>query len=132
MFVIVLAATAVAVKVVTTVHRFTPSNLVIRRVLTRTGYRWALPVGAAGVLAYGATALLAGTLAAQGGPSVWHLLLLVALYNAVRFAVLVPVATARLLAVRWRECRVARTGGAESTGELGPTTERTASPLSAA
>lgn len=129
MFVIVLAATAVAVKVASAVHRFTPSNLVIRRVLTRAGYRWALPVGAAGVLAYGAVALLAGTLAEYGGPSVWHLVLLVALYNTARFAALIPVATARLLVVRWREHRASSSDRTGSTGELAPTTGPSASPL---
>lgn len=112
MFVIVLAATAVAVKVVTAVHRFTPSNLVIRRVLTRAGYRWALPVGAAGILAHGAIALLAGILAGQGGPGAWHLLVILGLYNAVRFAVLIPVATLRLLSARWRERPLARAAAA--------------------
>ena len=129
MLVIVLAATAVAVKVVTAVHRFAPSSLVIRRVLTRTGFRWAVPVGAVGVFVYGAIALLAGTLAAQGGPSVWHLLLLVALYNAVRFAVLIPIATARLLVVRWREHRAGLSDRTASTGELAPATGPSASPL---
>lgn len=119
MLVYIAAVAAVVAKAITVLHRVTPSNLVIRGVLTRTGYRWALPVGVAGVLVYGAAAAVAGTLAANGGPSAWHLVLLVAVYNTVRFAVLVPYATGRLIVTRWREHRTIRRSEAVGAGACG-------------
>ncbi|ALJ21443.1 hypothetical protein [Microbacterium sp. No. 7] len=131
MFVFIVAVIAIVAKIATTLHRVTPSNFVIRRVLTRTGYRWAFPVGAAGVILYGVIAALAGTLAAHDGLSAWHLVLLVAIYNTVRFVMLVPWATSRLIVARWREHRAARRGEAVGAGGAGGHVARAESTLSA-
>lgn len=131
MFAFIVAVIAIVAKIATTLHRVTPGNLVIRRVLTRTGYRWALPVGVAGVLVYGVIAALAGTLAAHDGLSAWHLVFLVAIYNTVRFAVLVPWATSLLIVARWGERRAVRSGQAVRAGETSGHVARAASTLSA-
>ena len=85
------------------VQRFAPSNIVIRRVHTRTGIKWGTLVGLAGVLVYGLLMVATGTIVRDGGPGWVNLFVLVGFWNTVRFAVLIPASIARLLRVRHQE-----------------------------
>ncbi|HWG01456.1 MAG TPA: recombinase family protein [Trebonia sp.] len=49
-------------------QRFCPSNIVIRRVHTRTGIKWGPLIGAAGVIVYGLLLVATGTIVRDGGP----------------------------------------------------------------
>ena len=84
-------------------QRFAPSNIVIRRVHTRTGIKWGPLVGLAGVVVYGLLMVVTGTIVRDGGPGWVNLFVLVGFWNTLRFAVLIPVSLARLLRVRHQE-----------------------------
>ena len=84
-------------------QRFAPSNIVIRRVHTRTGIKWGSLVGLAGVVVYGLLMVVTGTIVRDGGPGWVNLFVLVGFWNTLRFAVLIPVSLVRLLRVRHQE-----------------------------
>jgi hypothetical protein len=84
-------------------QRFCPSNIVIRRVHTRTGIKWGPLVGLAGVAFYGLLIVTAGTIVRDGGPGWVNLFSIVGFWNTCRFAVLIPVSVVRLLRVRHQE-----------------------------
>ncbi len=84
-------------------QRFAPSNIVIRRVHTRTAVKWGPLVGLAGVVAYGLLLVVTGTIVRDGGPGWVNLFVLVGFWNTLRFAVLIPVSLVRLLRVRHQE-----------------------------
>jgi hypothetical protein len=84
-------------------QRFAPSNIVIRRVHTRTAIKWGPLVGLAGVLVYGLLMVATGTIVRDGGPGWVNLFVLVGFWNTIRFAVLIPASIIRLLRVRHQE-----------------------------
>ena len=84
-------------------QRFCPSNIVIRRVHTRTGIKWGPLVGLAGVIFYGLVMFAAGTIVRDGGPGWVNLFVLIGFWNTLRFFWLIPVSVVRLLRVRHQE-----------------------------
>lgn len=84
-------------------QRFCPSNIVIRRVHTRSGIKWGALVGLAGVTVYGLLMVATGTIARDGGPGWVNLFFIIGFWNACRFTVLIPVSVVRLLRVRHQE-----------------------------
>ena len=110
-------------------QRFAPSNIVIRRVHTRTGIKWGPLVGLAGVVVYGLLMVVTGTIIRDGGPGWVNLLVLVGFWNTCRFAVLIPVSVVRLLRVRHEEKVLLRDWQqfASPAGELAEDTEACAS-----
>ena len=84
-------------------QRFCPSNIVIRRVHTRTGIKWGPLVGVAGVASYGLVMVVTDTIVRDGGPGWVNLFFIIGFWNTCRFAVLIPVSVVRLLRVRHQE-----------------------------
>ena len=84
-------------------QRYAPSNIVIRRVHTRTGIKWGPLVGLAGIVVYGLLMVVTGIIVRDGGPGWINLFVLGGFWNALRFAWLIPVSAVRLLRVRHQE-----------------------------
>ncbi|HUZ01433.1 MAG TPA: hypothetical protein VMU89_13875 [Thermomicrobiaceae bacterium] len=97
------ASWAISVRLYSLLQRFAPSNIVIRRVHTRSGIKWGPLVGFAGILVYGLLMVATATVVRGGGPGWVNLFVLVGFWNTVRFAVLIPASTVRLLRVRHQE-----------------------------
>jgi hypothetical protein len=83
-------------------QRFCPSNIVTRRVHTRTGIKWGPLVGLAGAVVYGLLMVVAGTIVRGGGPGWVNLFFIIGFWTC-RFTVLIPVSVVRLLRVRHQE-----------------------------
>ena len=84
-------------------QRFCPSNIILRRVYTRTGIKWGPLAGLAGVVVYGLLMLACGTIVRDGGPGWVNLFLIVGFWNTCRFTFLIPTSVVRLLRVRHQE-----------------------------
>jgi len=84
-------------------QRFCPSNIVLRRVHTRTGIKWGPLVGLAGIMVYGLVMGACGTIVRDGGPSWVNLFFIVGFWNTCRFTFLIPTSVVRLLRVRHQE-----------------------------
>ena len=84
-------------------QRFCPSNIVIRRVHTRSGIKWGPLVGLVGVVVYGLLMVATGTIVRDGGPGWVNLFFIVGFWNTCRFAFLIPTSVVRLLRVRHQE-----------------------------
>jgi len=84
-------------------QRFCPSNIVIRRVHTRTGIKWGPLVGLAGVVVYGLVMVACGTIVRDGGPGWVNLFFIIGFWNTCRFTFLIPTSVVRLLRVRHQE-----------------------------
>ena len=88
-------------------RRYAPTNILLAAIFTRRGLRWgmlALPL-AAGYL-FGA--LVCAGLAREGAPGWVNLLVLLFLWNAMKFVVAAPVSLFRLIRVRVSEARALR------------------------
>ena len=111
------ASWAISARLYGLVQRFAPSNIVIRRLHTRTGIKWGPLVGLAGVVVYGLLMAATGRIVRDGGPGWVNLFFIVGFWNTVRFGLLVPVSVVRLLRVRHqekvllRECQRAERAG---------------------
>lgn len=97
------ASWALSSRVYGLAQRFCPSNIVIRRVHTRTGIKWGPLVGLAGVAFYGLLMVATGTVVRDGGPGWANLFFIIGFWNTCRFAVLIPVSVFRWLRVRHQE-----------------------------
>ncbi|HTU31491.1 MAG TPA: hypothetical protein VMF07_19020 [Solirubrobacteraceae bacterium] len=84
-------------------QRFCPSNIVLRRIHTRTGIKWGPLVGLAGIVVYGLVMVACGTIVRDGGPGWVNLFFIVGFWNACRFTFLIPTSVVRLLRVRHQE-----------------------------
>ncbi len=100
---IFVASWALSARIYGLLQRFCPSNIVIRRVHTRTGIKWGPLVGLAGVAFYGLLMVATGTIVRDGGPGWVNLFFIVGFWNTLRLAVLIPVSVVRLLRVRHHE-----------------------------
>lgn len=70
---------------------------------TRDGITWAPLVGLAGVAVYGLLLMATATVVDRAGPAWVNLIVLVAFWDAIKFAWLIPVSLIRLLRVRHQE-----------------------------
>lgn len=84
-------------------QRFCPSNIVLRRVHTRTGIKWGPVVGLAGIVVYGLVMVACGTIVRDGGPGWVNLFFIIGFWNTCRFTFLIPTSVVRLLRVRHQE-----------------------------
>lgn len=84
-------------------QRFCPSNIVLRRVHTRTGIKWGPLVGLAGIAVYGLVMVATGTIVRDGGPGWVNLFFIIGFWNTCRFTFLIPTSVVRLLRVRHQE-----------------------------
>lgn len=105
---IFVASWALSARLYGLVQRFAPSNIVIRRVHTRTGIKWGPLVGLAGVVVYGLMMVAARGVVGDGGPGWVNLFVLLGFWNAIRFTVLIPASAIRLLRVRHEEAVLLR------------------------
>ncbi len=97
------ASWAVSSRIYGLLQRFCPSNIVIRRVHTRTGIKWGPLAGLAGVAFYGTLMVVTGTIVRDGGPGWVNLFFIIGFWNACRFTFLIPTSAVRLLWVRHQE-----------------------------
>ncbi len=91
-------------------QRFCPSNIVLRRVHSRSGIKWVPLVGLTGVIVYGLVMVACGTIVRDGGPGWVNLFFTVGFWNTCRFTLLIPTSVARLLRVRHQEKALLRDG----------------------
>lgn len=103
-------------------QRFCPSNIVLRRVHTRTGIKWGPLVGLAGIAVYGTLMVATGTIVRDGGPGWVNLFFIIGFWNTCRFTFLIPTSIVRLLRVRHQEKVLLR--DRQRTHTTDPATER--------
>ncbi len=97
------ASWALSARICSVFQRFAPSNIVIRRVHTRTGIKWGPLVGLAGIVVYGLVIVACGTIVRDGGPGWVNLFFIIGFWNTCRFTFLIPTSIVRLLRVRRQE-----------------------------
>jgi hypothetical protein len=94
---------AISARLYNASQRFAPSNIAIRWAQTRTGAKWGPLVGLSGTLLYAVLMLVTATIVHRGGPSWGELVVLVAFWNMVKFAWLIPISLVRLLRLGHQE-----------------------------
>lgn len=87
-------------------RRYMPTNILLDAIRTRRGLRWGAPAMALAI-PYLYAASICTQLAEEGGPGWLHLLVLLFIWNALKFTVTGPVSLILLLQARARD-RVAR------------------------
>jgi hypothetical protein len=97
------AAWSLSSRLYSLLQRYAPSNVIIRRVHTRTAIKWGPLIGVAGLVVYGAIMILAVSLLDHDAPGWVNLVVLIAFWDAIKFVVLVPVSLVRFLRVRRQE-----------------------------
>ncbi len=85
-------------------RRYMPTNILLDAIRTRRGLRWGLPAMLLAI-PYLYAADLCMQLIEGGGPGWLHLLVLLFIYNAMKFAIMGPVSLVLLLRARRREQR---------------------------
>jgi hypothetical protein len=97
------ASWAISARLHNLFRRFAPSNILIRRVHTRTGIKWRPLAGLAAAVLYGLLMLATATVVRKGGPGWVDLIVLLAFWNTLKFTCLIPVSLIRLVRVRHQE-----------------------------
>nr|WP_300146710.1 sulfate permease [Propionicimonas sp.] len=91
-------------------RRYLPTNIALDAIRTRRGLKWGIPA----MLLAVPYLLIASTLTAlmdNGGPGWLHLVVLIAIWNAMKFAVMGPISMILLLRAKageWRQRRSLR------------------------
>lgn len=99
----------ICVRIYELLQEYGPSNIVLWRLRSRRGLRWGALVGLAGVVVYGGI-FLGISYAVQQGLSPWlYLLAAVALWDAIKFLMFIPISAVKLFRVRAQEARMLRT-----------------------
>ncbi|WP_028279044.1 hypothetical protein [Arthrobacter sp. H5] len=90
-------------------RRYMPTNILLDAIRTRRGLKWGIP---AMLLAapYLMAASCCSNLASDGGPGWLNLLVLLFVWNAMKFIVMGPISLALLMRVRGREAIALRAG----------------------
>jgi hypothetical protein len=83
-------------------RRITPTNMLFDAINTRRGLKWGVPAMLLAV-PYGLAAVYCARLVEAGGSGWLHLLVLLFVWNALKFLVVGPVSLMRLISVRVRE-----------------------------
>lgn len=89
-------------------RRYMPTNILLDLIRSRRGLKWGLPAMLLAV-PYLYLASMFNLFEAGDGPGWFHLLVLLSLWNAVKFIIMGPVSVVLLLRVRAHEWRVRRT-----------------------
>jgi hypothetical protein len=118
--VIFAASWAISARLHDLFRRFAPSNILIRRVHTRTGIKWGPLVGLAAAVLYGLLMLTTATVVRRGGPGWVDLIVLLAFWNTVKFTCLIPVSLVRLLRARQQERVLQRDRQRTTTADATP------------
>jgi hypothetical protein len=82
-----------------------PTNRLLARLRTRQGLRWSIPVVLVLVLFYLFAASIVTTVIEDSGPGWLNLIVILLIWNAFKFAAMVPVSLWVLLKARCAECR---------------------------
>jgi len=128
------ASWAISARLHNLFRRFAPSNILIRRVHTRTGIKWGPLVGLAAAVLYGLLMLATATVVREGGPGWVDLIVLLAFWNTVKFTCLIPVSLIRLVRIRHQERVLQRDRQRTTTADATPAGtihERAGTPLGA-
>lgn len=80
-----------------------PTNRLLARLRTRQGLRWAVPVALVLVPVYLFAASIATTVIEDGGPGWLNLIVVLLIWNALKFAAMVPVSLWLLLKAQCAE-----------------------------
>ncbi|SDG84054.1 sulfate permease [Microbacterium pygmaeum] len=88
-------------------RRFMPTNMLVAKIFTRRGLKWGAPAMLIAVI-YMAAAVVARGMVEQGGPGWMNLLVILFIWNAIKFIVVGPVSAIYLLRVRLREAKIRR------------------------
>jgi hypothetical protein len=104
MFEFILAVTA---RSYYSLRRFMPTIIVIDAINTRRGLKWGVPAMLLAV-PYGLAAVYCAGLVEAGGSGWLNLLVLLFIWNALKFLVAGPIFLVRLTSVRVREARTRR------------------------
>ncbi len=79
-----------SVRLAATIHyylqAFAPTNILLRRLRTRGGLKWAIPAGLLLVPTYLFAAAIATAVIGDGGPGWLNLVVLTCIWNAIKFA----------------------------------------------
>lgn len=90
-----------SVRLAATIHNvlrtYAPTNVLLDWLRTRRGLNWAIPVALVLVPAYLFGASIATTVIEDGGPGWLNILVLLFVWNAIKFALMVPVSAVLLL-----------------------------------
>ncbi len=89
-------------------RRYMPTNILLDAIRTRRGLKWGVPAMLLAV-PYLLAASTLTTLIADGGPGWLNLLVLLCLWNTMKFIIMGPVSLVLLARVRAREAVAART-----------------------
>lgn len=92
-------------------QRCMPTNILLARIRRRQGLKWGVPAMLVAV-PYLMVAIWCSTLANEGGPRWLNLVILVCLWNAMKFVVMGPISVVLLL--RWRHHETVERRAAES------------------
>jgi len=88
-------------------RRYMPTNILIAVLHSRRGLKWGVPAMLLAVPYFFAAAVFAG-MVAQGRPGWLNILVLLFVWNALKFFVAGPLCLARLVQVRMKEARARR------------------------
>ena len=104
-------------------RRYMLTNIALDAIRTRRGLKWGVP---AMLLAapYLLAASICTSLIADGGPGWLNLLVLLFIWNAIKFIIMGPVSATRLIVVRLAEARLAGVAG-QGLNSLESPTRRT-------
>jgi len=97
-------------------RRYMPTNIVLALIRRRSGLKWGAPAMLIAV-PYVMVASWCSTLVAEGGPGWLHLIILVCLWNAMKFVAMGPISLVLLLRYRRREA-VERRQSAQVAGTV--------------
>lgn len=96
-----------SVRLGTFLRRFMPTNVLLAAIFTRRGLKWGMPAMLIAPVYFGAAVLCAG-LVEQGAPGWLNLLVLLFLWNALKFIAVGPASLFCLMRVRIREAQIRR------------------------
>lgn len=105
-------------------HRYMPTNILLSRLRTRRGLKWGIPAMPRGVVYLGAAAL-ATTLIERGAPGWINLLVLLFIWNGLKFLWNGPISLLNLARVRWAEHCLSRDDAATDRQYDRPTSAAT-------
>lgn len=88
-------------------RRYMPTNILLDRIRQRDGLKWGIPAMLIGI-AYFYAAAICTTLIDRGGPTWLTVLLLLFIWNGLKFAWIGPVSLITLIRVRHREKQIIR------------------------
>lgn len=98
---------AVSVRTRDLTRHYLPTNILLDFIRTRRGFKWGVPAMLVAV-PYLAVAVLCARSVADGGPGWLNLIILVRIWNAMKFIVMGPVSVLTLTRRRWHERAVRR------------------------